>query len=258
MSASYCYLRHQSSLVVQIWFTQTRARLFCRSWGGDRDAGSSAGLLGDAQDESEAHNVPGPGRGWPHVGHGIRASDSQDRRPSPSELRLAVHVVFKVSGVVFNPSSLAARPTDADVECHVAEGRAALGWRLPQGLRPDQHRFAHAARQPQHHADRRRVRGLREGVQVRPTSPHSTYALYCTLLLCPCRLQKILEDLSHEKENKTLIFVETKRKADDLTRRMKRDGWPVSCIHGDKSQQEREWVLKSMSPTPLLLTVPSN
>ena len=27
-----------------------------------------------------------------------------------------------------------------------------------------------------------------------------------------------------EKENKTLIFVETKRKADDLTRRMKRDG----------------------------------
>ena len=59
------------------------------------------------------------------------------------------------------------------------------------------------------------------------------------------RLQKILEDLSHEKENKTLIFVETKRKADDLTRRMKRDGWPVSCIHGDKSQQEREWVLQS-------------
>jgi len=27
-----------------------------------------------------------------------------------------------------------------------------------------------------------------------------------------------------EKENKTLLFVETKRKADDLARRMKRDG----------------------------------
>lgn len=27
-----------------------------------------------------------------------------------------------------------------------------------------------------------------------------------------------------EKENKTLMFVETKRKADDLARRMKRDG----------------------------------
>lgn len=58
------------------------------------------------------------------------------------------------------------------------------------------------------------------------------------------KLQKLLEDMANEKENKTLIFVETKRKADDLTRRMKRDGWPVSCIHGDKSQQERDWVLK--------------
>ena len=27
-----------------------------------------------------------------------------------------------------------------------------------------------------------------------------------------------------EKENKTLMFVETKRKCDDLARRMKRDG----------------------------------
>ena len=61
----------------------------------------------------------------------------------------------------------------------------------------------------------------------------------------PRRLQKLLEDMANEKENKTLIFVETKRKADDLTRRMKRDGWPVTCIHGDKSQQEREWVLNS-------------
>lgn len=44
-------------------------------------------------------------------------------------------------------------------------------------------------------------------------------------------------------ESKTLIFVETKRKADDLTRRMRRDGWPALCIHGDKSQSERDWVL---------------
>ena len=87
------------------------------------------------------------------------------------------------------------------------------------------------------------------------TSTRPRYVLEAqrTVLHCyvvSCRLQKILEDLSHEKENKTLIFVETKRKADDLTRRMKRDGWPVSCIHGDKSQQEREWVLKSTCPNP--------
>ncbi len=47
----------------------------------------------------------------------------------------------------------------------------------------------------------------------------------------------------NEKENKTLIFTETKRKADEVARRLKRDGWPILCMHGDKSQPERDWVL---------------
>lgn len=46
------------------------------------------------------------------------------------------------------------------------------------------------------------------------------------------------------KENKTIIFAETKRKVDELTRSMRSSGWPAMCIHGDKSQQERDWVLK--------------
>ena len=58
------------------------------------------------------------------------------------------------------------------------------------------------------------------------------------------KLVKLLEDIMNERENKTIIFTETKRKADDLSRRMKRDGWPAMCIHGDKSQQERDWVLQ--------------
>lgn len=66
----------------------------------------------------------------------------------------------------------------------------------------------------------------------------------CTEYEKEYKLQKLLQDISSEKEYKTLIFVETKRKCDDLSRRMKRDGWPVSCIHGDKSQQERDWVLQ--------------
>ncbi|XP_064594732.1 probable ATP-dependent RNA helicase DDX5 isoform X2 [Liolophura sinensis] len=57
------------------------------------------------------------------------------------------------------------------------------------------------------------------------------------------KLVKLLEEIMGEKENKTLIFTETKRRADDLVRRMKRDGWPALCIHGDKSQPERDWVL---------------
>ncbi|KAM8825387.1 putative ATP-dependent RNA helicase DDX5 isoform 2-T2 [Synchiropus picturatus] len=57
------------------------------------------------------------------------------------------------------------------------------------------------------------------------------------------KLIRLLEEIMSEKENKTIIFVETKRRCDDLTRRMRRDGWPAMGIHGDKSQQERDWVL---------------
>ncbi|XP_059178867.1 probable ATP-dependent RNA helicase DDX5 [Physella acuta] len=69
------------------------------------------------------------------------------------------------------------------------------------------------------------------------------------------KLVKLLTEIMQEKENKTLIFVETKRKADDISRRMKRDGWPVICIHGDKSQDERDWALNEFrsGKTPILL-----
>ena len=88
------------------------------------------------------------------------------------------------------------------------------------------------------------------------------------------KLISLLEEIMNEKENKvnviseiqecdisggsgigrsdsktmhllqqTIVFAETKRKVDDITRRMRRDGWPAMCIHGDKAQQERDWVL---------------
>ncbi|XP_053708899.1 probable ATP-dependent RNA helicase DDX17 isoform X2 [Synchiropus splendidus] len=53
---------------------------------------------------------------------------------------------------------------------------------------------------------------------------------------------QLMEEIMEEKENKTIIFVETKKRCDDLTRRMRRDGWPAMCIHGDKCQPERDWV----------------
>ncbi|KAL8567651.1 putative ATP-dependent RNA helicase ddx17 [Nucella lapillus] len=69
------------------------------------------------------------------------------------------------------------------------------------------------------------------------------------------KLVKLLNEIMQEKENKTLIFMETKRKCDDISRRMKRDGWPVICIHGDKCQQERDWVLNDFrnGRSPILL-----
>jgi ATP-dependent RNA helicase DDX5/DBP2 len=58
---------------------------------------------------------------------------------------------------------------------------------------------------------------------------------------------KLINDLTHimeNGENKTLIFTQTKRTADDLTRFLRRDGWPALAIHGNKSQSERDWVMR--------------
>jgi len=58
------------------------------------------------------------------------------------------------------------------------------------------------------------------------------------------KLAKLLEEIMSERENKSIIFVETKRKVDEITKKMRRDGWPAMCIHGDKEQRERDWVLQ--------------
>jgi len=69
------------------------------------------------------------------------------------------------------------------------------------------------------------------------------------------KLMKLLEEIMGEQENKTIIFVETKRRVDDLTRKMRHDGWPAMCIHGDKSQPERDWVLSEFrsGKSPILV-----
>jgi ATP-dependent RNA helicase DDX5/DBP2 len=50
------------------------------------------------------------------------------------------------------------------------------------------------------------------------------------------------------KENNTggkvLVFVETKRGCDQLQRSLQMDGFSAVAIHGDKSQQDRDWTLR--------------
>ena len=57
------------------------------------------------------------------------------------------------------------------------------------------------------------------------------------------KLARLMEEIGCENGSKILVFTETKRKCDELTRLMRKDGWPAMCIHGDKEQKEREWVL---------------
>ncbi|XP_076946181.1 DEAD-box ATP-dependent RNA helicase 20-like isoform X2 [Bidens hawaiensis] len=55
------------------------------------------------------------------------------------------------------------------------------------------------------------------------------------------RLVKLLKEMMDG--NRILIFVETKKGCDQVTRQLRMDGWPALSIHGDKSQDERDWVL---------------
>uniref|UniRef100_A0A1I8MNM3 RNA helicase n=1 Tax=Musca domestica TaxID=7370 RepID=A0A1I8MNM3_MUSDO len=59
------------------------------------------------------------------------------------------------------------------------------------------------------------------------------------------KLLKLLGEISSEKDTKTIIFVETKKRVDEITRSISRQGWRACAIHGDKSQQERDYVLAS-------------
>ncbi|KAG2018100.1 RNA helicase [Coprinopsis cinerea AmutBmut pab1-1] len=56
------------------------------------------------------------------------------------------------------------------------------------------------------------------------------------------KLIKHLDEISAQNA-KVLIFVATKRVADDITKYLRQDGWPALAIHGDKEQRERDWVL---------------
>lgn len=55
-------------------------------------------------------------------------------------------------------------------------------------------------------------------------------------------LQDITQDLS--SDSKIIIFVETKRKVEVITRKIRSFGYDVVCMHGDKSQSERDYVLR--------------
>lgn len=55
------------------------------------------------------------------------------------------------------------------------------------------------------------------------------------------RLIRLLKELMDG--SRILIFVETKKGCDQVTRQLRMDGWPALSIHGDKSQDERDWVL---------------
>ncbi len=90
---------------------------------------------------------------------------------------------------------------------------------------------------------------LNNGYQVNIGSPDLAANHNVTQVIEVCsefeKRGKLVGHLDHiSQENaKVLIFTNTKRQADDLTKFLRQDGWPALAIHGDKQQQERDWVL---------------
>ncbi|XP_004931451.1 ATP-dependent RNA helicase dbp2-like isoform X1 [Bombyx mandarina] len=71
------------------------------------------------------------------------------------------------------------------------------------------------------------------------------------------KLTNLLKEIASEKENKVIVFVETKKKVDDIARAVRRGGYKALAIHGDKSQPERDAVLtefRNGSTTILIAT----
>ncbi|KAJ3053465.1 ATP-dependent RNA helicase dbp2 [Rhizophlyctis rosea] len=57
------------------------------------------------------------------------------------------------------------------------------------------------------------------------------------------KLLRLLEKIMDKEEQKTIIFTGTKRTADEITRFLRQEGFGALAIHGDKKQQERDWVM---------------
>lgn len=60
----------------------------------------------------------------------------------------------------------------------------------------------------------------------------------------PDLIKKLKEILSQNLLEKTIIFTQTKIEADELSEILKKEGFSVSAIHGDFSQNKREAVLR--------------
>merc|ERR1711957_318686 len=66
-------------------------------------------------------------------------------------------------------------------------------------------------------------------------------------------LRRLKESLT--STDRVLVFVETKKGCDMLTRSLRMDGFQARAMHGDKSQEERDWVLKEFKSCQATLLV---
>ncbi|XP_037046610.1 DEAD-box ATP-dependent RNA helicase 20-like isoform X4 [Bradysia coprophila] len=57
------------------------------------------------------------------------------------------------------------------------------------------------------------------------------------------RIINLLREIAADRTNKIIVFVETKKKVEDILKSIRQEGFAATSIHGDKSQPERDFVL---------------
>ncbi|KAJ3396080.1 ATP-dependent RNA helicase dbp2, partial [Lobulomyces angularis] len=69
------------------------------------------------------------------------------------------------------------------------------------------------------------------------------------------KLIKLLESIMSDTDQKTIIFTATKKMADEITYYLRQDGFGALGIHGDKKQNERDWVMNEFKTgkSPILI-----
>jgi ATP-dependent RNA helicase DDX5/DBP2 len=80
------------------------------------------------------------------------------------------------------------------------------------------------------------------------------HVIVCTEHDKPGRLQTLLETIV-DGTSKIIIFTDTKRGADGLQRTMRMQGISALAIHGDKTQQERDWTLDQFKKGKCLVLI---
>jgi ATP-dependent RNA helicase DDX5/DBP2 len=91
------------------------------------------------------------------------------------------------------------------------------------------------------------------------TSGRANQAIEQRVLFCDegSKLSTLISLLEEEldEETRLIVFASSKRRVDDLTRALRVDGWPALGIHGDKPQDERDWVMAEFKTgkQPLLI-----
>jgi ATP-dependent RNA helicase DbpA len=76
-----------------------------------------------------------------------------------------------------------------------------------------------------------------------PSAPPSTIAQTLYLVSSAEKPQFLIDLLKHKEMKSVLVFTRTRHRADRLTRQLVKSSVHADCIHGDRSQSQREHVL---------------